>query len=246
MLTFVPAKADEARQALVADLDEVVEAGTADVRSRLSQSLVGAFGERVKAPLTAVLDSASTASSAESVSASSALENATTALSSSGGPPPPTDSSGLWARVSDVAAAAWTVTAAEAEPALGADGLNLDPRAAATVVAALPGTTSSRCGRGCWWRPQMGQGRRRRRGGRGGGHGGGGGGGGGGRRRPHPRWAVAAQYGGGRVGRRPRRRRGGGGRGDARRRRVPPLSPAAGAAASAVPPRHLPLQVRRR
>ncbi|KAK1867060.1 hypothetical protein I4F81_009570 [Pyropia yezoensis] len=134
VLTFVPATVDEAREALVADLDEVVEAGTADVRSRLSQSLVGAFGERVKAPLTAVLDSASTASSAESVSASSALENASTALSSSGVPPPPTDSSGLWARVSDVAAAAWTVTAAEAEPALGADGLNLDPPAAATVV----------------------------------------------------------------------------------------------------------------
>lgn len=135
VLTFVPATVDEARQTLVADLDEVVDAGTADVRSRLSQSLVGAFGERVKAPLTAVLDSASTASSAESVSASSALENASTALSSSGVPPPPTDSSGLWARVSDVAAAAWTATAAEAEPALGADGLDLAPPAVATVVA---------------------------------------------------------------------------------------------------------------
>lgn len=135
VLTFVPATVDEARQALVADLDAAVEAGTAGVRSRLSESLVATFGERVKAPLTAVLDSASTASSTESVSASSVMEAATTAFSSSGGPPPPTDSSGLWARVSDVAAAAWTATAADAEPALGADGLDLPPPVAAAVVA---------------------------------------------------------------------------------------------------------------
>ncbi|GAB0496733.1 hypothetical protein MMPV_008049 [Pyropia vietnamensis] len=134
VLTFVPAMVDEAREALVADLDEAVEAGTVNVRSRLSQSLVGKFGERVKAPLTAVLDSASTASSAESVSGSSAAENSSTALSSSGVPPPPTDSSGVWARVSGVAAAAWTATAADAEPALGADGLDLPSPAVAAVV----------------------------------------------------------------------------------------------------------------
>jgi len=136
VLSFVPLAVSEAREALVADLDGALEAGTADVRGRLSKSMVDAFGERVKAPLTAVLDAASTASSGASVSVSST--NSSSASVTGGGDSdgaPAVDATGLWARVSDVAAAAWTATAADAGPALGADGLGLLPAEADEAVA---------------------------------------------------------------------------------------------------------------
>jgi len=136
VLAFVPSAVAEAREAIIADLDGALEAGTADVRGRLSKSLVDAFGERVKAPLTAVLDAASTASSGASVSVSSTnSSSASVPGGGDGGVAPAVDATGLWTRVSDVAAAAWTATAADAGPALGADGLGLSPAEADEAVA---------------------------------------------------------------------------------------------------------------